>query len=110
MLTRRLPLLIGLAIVLAGPLAALKAAGLKGVAPSHAHGFSLMVSTLTSNWIWLIVTGLGMILTIIAGLLIVGSRQAPDWLFKVIGGGPAVVRAVPAVPASPGRRCVPPRR
>ena len=97
MLTRRLPLLIGLAVVLAGPLAALKAAGLKGVAPSHAHGFTVLISTLTNNWIWLIVTGLGMILVIIAGLLIVGSRQAPDWLFKVIGGILVVLVAIPAV-------------
>jgi hypothetical protein len=97
MLTRRFSLLIGLAIAFAGPLAALKAAGLKGVAPAHAHGFSVLISSLTNNWVWLIVTGLGMILTIIAGLLIVGSRQAPDWLFKVIGGIIVVLVAIPAV-------------
>ena len=78
-------------------LAALRAAGLKGVAPANAHGFSVLTATLTNNWVWIIITGLGMILTILAGLMIGGSRQAPDWLFKVIGGILVLLVGIPAV-------------
>jgi hypothetical protein len=47
--------------------------------------------------VWIIITGLGMILTILAGLMIGGSRQAPDWLFKVIGGILVLLVGIPAV-------------
>jgi hypothetical protein len=35
--------------------------------------------------VWLVSTGLGLVLVLIAGLMVAGSRQAPDWLFRVIG-------------------------
>ena len=91
------PFVLLAADVVSAALAALKASGLTGVAPNHAHGFAVLISSLTNNWIWLIITGLGMILAIIAGLMIAGSRQAPDWLFKVIGGIIVVLVAIPAV-------------
>jgi type IV secretory pathway VirB2 component (pilin) len=78
-------------------LAALKAAGLSGTAPPHAAAVTRMISTLTDNWIWLIATGIGLILVILAGLMISGSRTAPDWLFRVIGGVLLILVVIPAV-------------
>jgi len=78
-------------------LAALKAAGLNGTAPPHAGAITKMISTLTNNWIWLIATGIGLILVILAGLMISGSRTAPDWLFRVIGGVLLILVVIPAV-------------
>lgn len=78
-------------------LAALKAAGLSGTAPPHAATLTKMISTLTDNWIWLIATGIGLILVILAGLMISGSRTAPDWLFRVIGGVLLILVVIPAV-------------
>jgi hypothetical protein len=50
-------------------LCALKAAGLKGVAPSSGAGaFQQLVGTLTDNWKWLIGTGIGLVLVLIVGL------------------------------------------
>ena len=48
-------------------LAALRAAGLNGTAPAGAGAFKQLISTLTSNWEWLIGTGVGLILVLIAG-------------------------------------------
>ncbi|MGB0094046.1 MAG: hypothetical protein WBP81_16130 [Solirubrobacteraceae bacterium] len=96
MVLARLCLLFAAAAV-GAQLAALRAAGLKGVAPAKAHGFSVLTATLTDNWVWIIITGLGLILTILAGLMIGGSRQAPDWLFKVIGGILVLLVGIPAV-------------
>ena|SRR5579884_2001223 len=76
---------------------ALKAAGLRGVAPSGGGAFAGLVRTLQQNWIWLVSTGLGLVLVLIAGLMVSGSRQAPDWLFRVIGGIMLILVVVPAV-------------
>ena len=76
---------------------ALKAAGLHGVAPSGGGAFAGLVRTLQQNWIWLVSTGLGLVLVLIAGLMVSGSRQAPDWLFRVIGGIMLILVVVPAV-------------
>jgi hypothetical protein len=76
---------------------ALKAAGLSGTAPPHAGAITRMISTLTNNWVWLIATGIGLILVILAGLMISGSRTAPDWLFRVIGGVLLILVVIPAV-------------
>jgi hypothetical protein len=78
-------------------LAALKAAGLTGTAPTGGAAFAQLISTLTDNWKWLIITGIGLVLVILAGLLMVGSRTAPDWLFKVIGGIILILVVIPAV-------------
>ena len=78
-------------------LSALKAAGLRGVAPQGGNAFAALVRTLEQNWIWLVATGLGLVLVLIAGLMVSGSRQAPDWLFRVIGGIMLILVVVPAV-------------
>ena len=79
------------------PLSALKAAGLAGVAPRGGNAFVGMVRTLQHNWTWLVSTGLGLVLVLIAGLMVAGSRQAPDWLFRVIGGIMLILVVIPAV-------------
>jgi uncharacterized membrane protein YkgB len=81
------------------PLAALKAAGLSGIAPQGGDAFVGMVRTLQENWTWLVSTGLGLVLVLIAGLMVAGSRQAPDWLFRVIGGIMLILVVIPAVVA-----------
>jgi uncharacterized membrane protein len=79
------------------PLSALRAAGLNGTAPSGATAFQKLISTLTSNWEWLIGTGVGLVLVLIAGLMIAGSQRAPDHLFRVIGGIMLILVVIPAV-------------
>ena len=79
-------------------LAALKAAGLKGLAPDQGAGaFQHLIGTLTDNWKWLISTGVGLVLVLIAGLMIAGSQRAPDHLFRVIGGIMLILVVIPAV-------------
>jgi hypothetical protein len=77
---------------------ALKAAGLKGVAPSSGAGaFQQLIGTLTDNWKWLIATGVGLVLVLVAGLMIAGSQRAPDHFFRVIGGIMLILVVIPAV-------------
>ena len=76
---------------------ALKAAGLSGVAPQGGDAFIGLIHTLEQNWIWLVSTGLGLVLVLIAGLMVSGSRNAPDWLFRVIGGIMLILVVIPAV-------------
>ncbi len=76
---------------------ALKAAGLSGIAPRGGGAFAALVRTLQENWTWLVSTGLGLVLVLIAGLMVAGSRQAPDWLFRVIGGIMLILVVIPAV-------------
>ena len=80
-----------------GQVAALRAAGLNGTAPAGASAFKTLISTLTSNWEWLIGTGVGRVLVLIAGLMIAGSQRAPDHLFRVIGGIMLILIVIPAV-------------
>ena len=89
--------LIGGVLMSVLALHALSGAGLTGTAPAGASAFQRLISTLTDNWKWLIATGLGLVLTIIAGMMMVGSRTAPDWLFKVIGGIVMILVVIPAV-------------
>ena len=88
---------VSAAVALGAPLSALKAAGLSGVAPHGGNAFVGMVRTLQHNWTWLVSTGLGLVLVLIAGLMVAGSRQAPDWLFRVIGGIMLILVVIPAV-------------
>ena len=76
-------------------LAALRAAGLNGTAPPNAAVIKSLIDNLTSNWEWLIITGLGLVLIVLAGLFMVGSRTAPDWLFKVVGGILMILVVIP---------------
>ena len=85
------------AMPIAFELCALKAAGLKGVAPKGAGVITALISTLTSNWEWLIATGVGLVLMILAGLMIFGSQRAPDHLFRVVGGIMLILIVIPAV-------------
>ena len=97
-LKRLLPGCVALtAVACYAPLSALKAAGLSGVAPHGGNAFVGMVRTLQHNWTWLVSTGLGLVLVLIAGLMVAGSRQAPDWLFRVIGGIMLILVVIPAV-------------
>jgi hypothetical protein len=87
------------AVTLAGRvagMAALRAAGLNGTAPPNAAIWRRLISTLTSNWEWLIGTGVGLVLTLIAGLMMAGSQRAPDRLFQVIGGIMLILIVIPA--------------
>jgi hypothetical protein len=81
----------------ASPLAALKAAGLKGAMPVGGQAISGLISTLQSNWEWLIATGVGLVLILLAGLMIFGSIRATDHLFRVVGGIMLILVVIPAV-------------
>jgi hypothetical protein len=89
----------GIAAAVAGSahLWALKAAGLSGVAPKGGSAFAGLIKALEQNWIWLVSTGLGLVLVLIAGLMVSGSRNAPDWLFRVIGVIMLILVVIPAV-------------
>jgi hypothetical protein len=78
-------------------LCALKAAGLTGTAPAGSSAITSLVATLSSNWEWLIATGVGLVLTLLAGLMIFGSQRAPDHLFRVIGGIMLILVVIPAI-------------
>ena len=78
-------------------LAALRAAGLNGTAPSGASSFKHLISTLTGNWEWLIATGIGLALMIVAGLMVFGSQRAPEHVFRIAGGIMLILVVIPAV-------------
>jgi hypothetical protein len=89
---------VGLLTVWSGfELAALKAAGLTGTAPDGSDAITHLVATLTSNWEWLIATGVGLVLMLLAGMMIFGSQRAPEHLFRVIGGVMLILIVIPAV-------------
>ncbi len=79
-----------------GGLGALRAAGLNGTPPPDATTFKALIDTLTSNWEWLIATGVGLILSLIAGLMMIGSQRAPDHLFRVLAGIALILIVIPA--------------
>ncbi len=101
--SRRLTLLAagGLLAALAtfdiGVLGGLKAAGLVGTPPPGATVFQTLIGTLTQNALWLIVTGVGLVLTLVAGMMAFGSQRAPDVLFRVIAAIALILIAIPAV-------------
>jgi hypothetical protein len=78
-------------------LAALKAAGLTGSMPAGGRAIQGLISTLQSNWEWLIATGMGLVFVLLAGLTIFGSIRATDHLFRVIGGIMLILVVIPAV-------------
>jgi type IV secretory pathway VirB2 component (pilin) len=90
-------LLALLGAVVAGEPAALKAAGFTGTMPAGGKVVEDLISTLQSNWEWLIATGVGLVLVIVAGLMMFGSQRAPDHLFRVIGGILLILVVIPAV-------------
>ena len=80
-----------------GELAALKAAGFTGQVPVGGRVIQGLISTLQSNWEWLIATGVGLVLVVVAGLMMFGSQRAPDHLFRVIAGVLMILVVIPAV-------------
>jgi hypothetical protein len=80
-----------------GQLAALKAAGFTGQVPVGGHVIKDLIDTLQSNWEWLISTGVGLVLVVVAGLMMFGSVRAPDHLFRVIAGVLMILVVIPAV-------------
>ena len=90
-------LLAALAVLDVGLLGGLKAAGLVGTPPPGASVIQALIGTLTQNALWIIVTGVGLVLTLIAGLMSLGSQRAPDHLFRVIGGIAVILIGIPAV-------------
>jgi len=80
-----------------GELAALKAAGFTGQVPAGGTVIQGLISTLQSNWEWLIATGVGLVLVVVAGLMMFGSQRAPDHLFRVIGGIMLILVVIPAI-------------
>ncbi len=90
-------LLAAIAIHDAALLHGLKAAGLVGTPPPGASVFQALIGTLTQNALWLIVTGVGLVLTLVAGMMAFGSQRAPDVLFRVIAAIALVLIAIPAV-------------
>jgi hypothetical protein len=95
---RRWFLVLALAAGVAGSeLAALRAAGLNGAMPDGGKAIKGLISTLQSNWEWLIATGVGLVLVLLAGLMIFGSIRATDHLFRVIAGIMLILVVIPAV-------------
>jgi len=73
----------------------LKAAGLTGSPPPNAALITRLIASLTSNWLWLVGTGVGLVLVLLAGMLAFGSRSAPDVLFRVIAGIGLILVVIP---------------
>jgi nicotinamide riboside transporter PnuC len=90
--------LVGLSPVVglvAANLHGLKAAGLTGTPPPNAALVKQLLDTLASNWLWLVGTGVGLVLVLLAGMLAFGSRSAPDVLFRVIAGIGLILVVIP---------------
>jgi len=78
-------------------LCGLKAAGLTGTPPAGATAFQTLIGTLTQNALWIIVTGFGLVATLVAGMMAFGSRSAPDVMFRVIAAIAIILIVIPGV-------------
>lgn len=76
---------------------ALKAAGLNIAEPAGGGAISGIITTLQANWEWLILTGIGLALSIVFGLVVFGSQRAPEHVFRIAGGIIGIVVVIPAV-------------
>ena len=76
-------------------LAGLKAAGLTGTPPPNAKLIESLIGTMTSNWLWLVATGVGLVLVLVSGMLAFGSQRAPDVLFRVVAGIGLILVVIP---------------
>jgi hypothetical protein len=76
-------------------LGGLKAAGLTGKPPPNADLVKSLIGTMTSNWLWLVATGVGLVLVLVAGMLAFGSQRAPDVLFRVVAGIGLILVVIP---------------
>lgn len=88
---------ISLSLTVATQVAALRAAGLNGTPPPHAAQFKALIGTLTDNWTWLVATGIGLVLVLLAGMMVFGDIRAPEKLFRVAGGIVVILVLIPAV-------------
>jgi hypothetical protein len=86
-----------LSIATTAQLAALRAAGLNGSPPPNAGAFKHLIGMLTSNWEWLVVTGLGLVLILLGGMMAFGDIRAPERLFRVVGGIVVIMIVAPAM-------------
>jgi hypothetical protein len=88
---------ICLSVAVTLQLAALRAAGMNGTPPPHAAQFRALIGTLTDNWTWLVATGIGLVLVLLAGMMVFGDIRAPEKLFRVAGGIVVILVLIPAV-------------
>jgi hypothetical protein len=88
---------VWLSVMAAAQLAALRAAGMNGTPPPHAAQFRALIGTLTDNWTWLVATGIGLVLVLLAGMMVFGDIRAPEKLFRVAGGIVVILVLIPAV-------------
>ena len=88
---------ISSSLALTAQVAALRAAGLVGTPPPHAAQFKALIGTLTDNWTWLVATGIGLVLVLLAGMMVFGDIRAPEKLFRVAGGIIVILVLIPAV-------------
>jgi hypothetical protein len=89
--------IVCLSVVAGSQLAALRAAGMNGKPPPHAVQFRALIGTLTDNWTWLVATGIGLVLVLLAGMMVFGDIRAPEKLFRVAGGIVVILVLIPAV-------------
>ena len=85
------------AMLVGGQLAALKASGLVVIKPSGGNAFQAMVREVQGNWMWLLLTGVGLSIAIVGGLMMFGSQRAPEYLFKILGGIVIITVVLPGV-------------
>jgi hypothetical protein len=78
-------------------LEALKAAGLNVAKPVGGTVLATLINTLQANWNWLLITGVGLIIAVIAGLVMFGSQRAPEHVFRIAGGLALLIVVGPAV-------------
>jgi hypothetical protein len=88
---------VSLSIAVTTQLAALRAAGMNGTPPPHAAQFRALIGALTDNWTWLVSTGIGLVLVLLAGMMVFGDIRAPEKLFRVAGGIVVILVLIPAV-------------
>ena len=88
---------VSVSLAVTAQLAALRAAGMNGTPPPHAAQFRALIGTLTDNWTWLVATGIGLVLVLLAGMMVFGDIRAPEKLFRVAGGIVVILVLIPAV-------------
>ena len=88
---------VWLSVMAVARLGALRAAGMNGTPPPHAAQFRALIGTLTDNWTWLVATGIGLVLVLLAGMMVFGDIRAPEKLFRVAGGIVVILVLIPAV-------------
>ena len=96
-----LPVLLAAAVALlaladAYLLAGLRAGGLTGTPPPNAPLITSLIDKLTSNWLWLVGTGVGLVAVLAGGMMAFGSQRAPDVLFRVVAGIGIILIVIPS--------------